>query len=82
LAIARAIVNEPPLILADEPTGTIDTTTDNEIMDMSYSEPPREAIPIVTAVSFNGFFAKCSPDRCPSYFQLDPWGDFAKNSLH
>ena len=34
LAIARAIVNEPPLILADEPTGTLDTKTGNEIMDV------------------------------------------------
>ena len=32
LAIARAIVNEPPLILADEPTGTLDTKTGDEIM--------------------------------------------------
>jgi putative ABC transport system ATP-binding protein len=34
LAIARAIVNEPPLILADEPTGTLDTKTGDEIMDV------------------------------------------------
>ncbi len=34
LAIARAIVNEPPLILADEPTGTLDTKTGNEIMEV------------------------------------------------
>jgi putative ABC transport system ATP-binding protein len=32
LAIARAIVNAPPLILADEPTGTLDTKTGDEIM--------------------------------------------------
>jgi putative ABC transport system ATP-binding protein len=31
LAIARAIVNEAPLILADEPTGTLDTATGTEI---------------------------------------------------
>ena len=32
LAIARAIVNEPPLILADEPTGSLDTKTGHEVM--------------------------------------------------
>lgn len=34
VAIARAIINEPPLILADEPTGSLDTKTGNEIMEL------------------------------------------------
>ncbi len=34
VAIARAIVNAPPLILADEPTGSLDTKTAAEIMDL------------------------------------------------
>jgi putative ABC transport system ATP-binding protein len=37
LAIARAIVNQAPLILADEPTGTLDTQTGSEIMEVFLS---------------------------------------------
>ncbi len=49
MAIARALVNSPPILLADEPTGSLDTKTGKEIMELFKSlNEERQTIVMVT----------------------------------
>lgn len=60
VAIARAIVNDAPIILADEPTGNLDTKTSVEIMDffVKLNEIGKKTIVLVTHESDIAAYAK------------------------
>ncbi|HML08694.1 MAG TPA: ABC transporter permease [Xanthobacteraceae bacterium] len=47
VAIARALINTPSLLLADEPTGNLDTRTSHEIMEMLRSLNRARGVTIV-----------------------------------
>jgi len=47
VAIARALVNKPSLILADEPTGNLDSATSNEIMGLFQNLNSNQGITII-----------------------------------
>jgi len=61
VAIARALVNEPVVIMADEPTGNLDTRTSFEIMDI-FQELNNKGITIVM-VTHEPDIAKCAVDN-------------------
>ncbi|MEM7791339.1 MAG: ABC transporter ATP-binding protein [Verrucomicrobiota bacterium] len=50
VAVARALINDPPLILADEPTGNLDESTGGAVMELllSLTEEKKKSLVLVT----------------------------------
>ncbi|PKP37666.1 MAG: phosphonate ABC transporter ATP-binding protein [Bacteroidetes bacterium HGW-Bacteroidetes-14] len=62
VAIARALLNNPEIILADEPTGNLDTETANDIMNL-LMKIHREESPAIIIVTHNRSIVKRYPGR-------------------
>ena len=55
IAMARALINEPEIILADEPTGSLDHTTAKEVFNVLYNLKNKDRL--IIYATHNRFFA-------------------------
>ncbi|WP_405104592.1 ABC transporter ATP-binding protein [Micromonospora sp. NBC_01405] len=59
VAIARALMGEPRLLLADEPTGNLDSTNGGQILDLLLSLRDRHGMTILLATHERAIAARC-----------------------
>ncbi|WP_411109690.1 ABC transporter ATP-binding protein [Streptomyces sp. c-19] len=57
-AVARALINEPALLLADEPTGALDTETRDRTADLLFGLPRRHACGLLVVTHDPGIAAR------------------------
>lgn len=63
VAIARALVNQPSILMADEPTGNLDTKTGQEILEM-FDRLNAEGMTILTVTHDSGVAERCKRVVC------------------
>ncbi len=59
VAIVRALVNDPRIVLADEPTGSLDTATGFEVIDLLLALPARTGTTVLVATHDYAVAARC-----------------------
>jgi putative ABC transport system ATP-binding protein len=84
VAIARALANHPKIILADEPTGDLDTKTGSEVVQIMYESAKKENASVLVVTHDpvvadraeklyemrDGIITKTSPQRPRETFRL------------
>lgn len=64
VAVARALINDPPLILADEPTGNLDEATGSAVMDLLLDLVAAEGKSLILVTHNPEFAERVDHSRC------------------
>ena len=59
VAIARSLINSPPILLADEPTGNLDSRNADTIMDL-FQDLNRQGVTVVVVTHNHDLVKRCS----------------------
>jgi putative ABC transport system ATP-binding protein len=59
VAIARALIGEPKLLLADEPTGNLDTVVGDQVLDLLFSVQREHGVTLIIATHDPAVAARC-----------------------
>ncbi len=59
VALARALFHDPPIVIADEPTGNLDSATGARVLDLIFSEQERRGFALLLVTHHERLAARC-----------------------